>query len=163
MISIKTAVKEADLHIIENLAVTIWREHYTPIIGSVQVEYMLEKYQSFSAMKNQLENGHLYFTIYNKKKAIGYIGYQKRQAELFLSKIYILNEWRGRGIGKKAMQFILEQARTAGLPKIVLTVNKYNTASIQTYLKMGFVNTGPFVQDIGNGFIMDDYRMEKGL
>ena len=26
---------------------------------------------------------------------------------------------------------------------------------------MGFKNIGPVVQDIGNGFIMDDFRMEK--
>jgi hypothetical protein len=26
---------------------------------------------------------------------------------------------------------------------------------------MGFRNTGPIVQDIGGGFVMDDFRLEK--
>ena len=45
--------------------------------------------------------------------------------------------------------------------KIWLTVNKYNTAAIKAYKKMGFINIAAITQDIGNGFIMDDYKMEK--
>ena len=29
--------------------------------------------------------------------------------------------------------------------------------------KLGFKNVGPLVTDIGNGFVMDDYQMEKAL
>ncbi len=28
---------------------------------------------------------------------------------------------------------------------------------------MGFKNVGPLVTDIGNGYIMDDYQMEKTI
>jgi hypothetical protein len=34
---------------------------------------------------------------------------------------------------------------------------------IAAYEKLGFVNTGPTVQGIGGGFIMDDYKMELKL
>lgn len=40
---------------ISNLASVIWHEHFTPIIGIQQVEYMLEKFQSFHALKEQME------------------------------------------------------------------------------------------------------------
>ena len=33
--------------------------------------------------------------------------------------------------------------------------------SIAWYTRMGFRNAGPIVQDIGAGYVMDDYRMEK--
>ena len=38
---------------ISNLASVIWHEHFTPIIGIQQVEYMLEKFQSFHALKKR--------------------------------------------------------------------------------------------------------------
>ena len=38
------------------LAKEIWTEHYVPIIGIEQVEYMLAKSQSFDAISNQIAN-----------------------------------------------------------------------------------------------------------
>ena len=48
---------------IEELAYDIWHEHYTPIIGKKQVDYMLKKFQSSKAMNEQIQNGSLYFLI----------------------------------------------------------------------------------------------------
>jgi RimJ/RimL family protein N-acetyltransferase len=42
-------------------------------------------------------------------------------------------------------------------------VNKNNVNSIKVYEKLGFKKTGPVIQDIGNGFVMDDYKMEKDI
>ncbi len=81
--------------------------------------------------------------------------------ELFLNKLYLKSSERGKKFGKKAIQFVGNLAKEKNLRKITLTVNKYNTNSINAYEKMGFKNIGPVIQDIGNGFIMDDYKMEK--
>lgn len=43
----------------------------------------------------------------------------------------------------------------------MLTVNKNNVKAIRAYEKTGFKNIGSLVQDIGNGFVMDDYKMEQ--
>ena len=45
--------------------------------------------------------------------------------------------------------------------KWYLTVNKYNSSSIEVYKKRGFEITDAAVTDIGSGFVMDDYIMEK--
>jgi ribosomal protein S18 acetylase RimI-like enzyme len=45
---------------------------------------------------------------------------------------------------------------------LFLNVNKYNSA-IQFYHKIGFEIAKEEVIDIGNGFVMDDYVMEKQL
>ena len=82
---------------------------------------------------------------------------------MFLSKLYVLRDFRGQGLGKTAMHFIENQAEQNNCSKITLTVNKYNTNSIKVYEKNGFINTGAVVIDIGNGFVMDDYTMEKIL
>ncbi len=40
-----------------NLAREIWTDHYVPIIGREQVDYMLEKFQSEKAIATQLADG----------------------------------------------------------------------------------------------------------
>jgi ribosomal protein S18 acetylase RimI-like enzyme len=51
--------------------------------------------------------------------------------------------------------------RRDGLPKIWLTVNRNNSNSIKTYESLGFVKSRTQIADIGEGFVMDDYIMEK--
>ena len=152
---------ERQIERIESLAREIWPEHYIPIIGKEQVDYMLEKYQSRQNIKAQIASGVLYFLMEEGSDCIGYIAVQPRGDELFLSKIYVQSSHRYKGYGKETMQFVEALARERGLRKITLTVNKNNTDAIRTYEKLNFRNTGSIVQDIGSGFVMDDYAMEK--
>ena len=158
-------VKEQDtVKIVAQLAEEIWNEHYVPIIGQEQVDYMVEKYQSVPAISHQIEEeGYTYYLVYAGEEAVGYLGVQTREQDLFLSKYYMHSSQRGKGYGKEALEFIRQYAREHQLQGISLTVNKYNSNSIAAYEKMGFLNLGPTVADIGNGFIMDDYIMRLPL
>ena len=74
MIKFIPATNNSDYRLISKLAKDIWTEHYTPIIGVAQVNYMLEKFQSEKAITDQsLINNYKYFTIYNQSDAIGYL------------------------------------------------------------------------------------------
>ncbi len=148
---------------ISKLADTIWHEHYTSIIGKLQVDYMLDKFQSEKAIEKQVVNGFEYFLMTYDNRPVGYISFKKEASSLFLSKIYVLSSYRGNKIGKTAMRFVEEKANTYQLEKIRLTVNINNTNAIKAYETLGFVNVGPLVTDIGNGFVMDDYQMVKSL
>ncbi|MBT8260850.1 MAG: GNAT family N-acetyltransferase, partial [Bacteroidia bacterium] len=112
MLNIVAAKKPHQLQTIEDLANIIWNEHYTPIIGKAQVNYMLEKFQSVDAMKQQLEDGYKYYIIKYNEESIGYIAFKIESGNLFLSKIYILKTQRGKGFGKETMNFISNQAST---------------------------------------------------
>lgn len=155
------------IRIVEELAGEIWTEHYTPIIGRDQVEYMLDKYQSQKSISDQIQKeGYKYYLISEDKKNSGYIGYisvQFREDELFLSKIYIKDNKRGKGFGRLAINYLQRLAKENNVSKISLTVNKNNINSIKAYEKIGFENHGSVVQDIGNGFVMDDYKMVKSF
>jgi ribosomal protein S18 acetylase RimI-like enzyme len=142
------------------LGAVIWTDHYTPIIGIDQVNYMLDKYQSVEAISKQIEEGYEYYQLCDNSELIGYMAVQKREKALFLSKIYIHRDQRGKGFGKEAMNSIFHRAKELNCDLVRLTVNKYNTNSIKTYEKIGFKNVGPAVFDIGNGYIMDDYIYE---
>ena len=153
---------QRQIDIVSSLAKKIWTEFYTPIIGRDQVEYMLCTFQSKDAISVQIHTeGCRYFLIEEDGAYVGYLGVQSKDKELFLSKIYIEASRRGKGIGRKAVQFLEHLASLRNLNKISLTVNKNNLQSIKAYEKMGFTNLGSVVQDIGNGFIMDDFKMEK--
>ena len=148
---------------IARLADTIWREHYIPIIGAGQVDYMLDKFQSADAMAKQAAKGMEYYTVRFNDLPIGYFAFEKRGRDLFLSKIYIIKEYRGKGLGKASMEFISARAIELDCAAISLTVNKYNDRSIKAYEGMGFLKTEEAVVDIGGGYVMDDYRMVKAL
>ncbi|MBC3759608.1 GNAT family N-acetyltransferase [Hyunsoonleella sp. SJ7] len=163
MTEIVKAAEERQFKLIENLADKIWREHYTAIIGIDQVNFMLKKFQSFEAIQEQIHQGYLYFILKFERKETGYISIKKDKDALFLSKIYVLKSLRGHGIGKKAMEFIEQKALELNCSYIQLTVNKNNVDSIKAYEKMGFVKQEDIVIDIGNGFVMDDYRMTKSI
>ena len=105
---------------IETLADTIWREHYIPITGIGQVEHMLKKYQSTQAISAQVEaEGFEYFVLAYDGIPVGYISIRKEKEWLFLSKIYVLSNYRGNKIGKTAMQFIEEKAKLYHLKTIM--------------------------------------------
>ena len=163
MTEITIANTEYDFKLIAQLADITWREHYTPIIGLEQVEYMLTKFQSVNAISTQVDEGYQYFIINYEKTSVGYLLFIKEKNSLFLSKIYILSNYRGKKIGKAAMSFIEDRAEKLNCNKIKLTVNKNNSNSIAAYEKIGFIKKGAIVMDIGNGFVMDDYKMEKSI
>ncbi|WP_346881226.1 GNAT family N-acetyltransferase [uncultured Algibacter sp.] len=163
MIDIVLSKTILDFNAIAQLANVIWREHYIPIVGKPQVDYMLEKFQSAIAIESQVKNGFEYFILNFEKKSVGYIAFNKENNALFLSKIYIKHDYRGKKIAKTAIKFAEQKAKLYNLQCIRLTVNINNTNAIKAYKAMGFINNRELIADIGNGFVMDDFEMIKYL
>ncbi len=146
------------------LATEIWHEHFVSILTKEQIDYMVNKFQSTPAIMNQIENqGYQYFIMDMNNTMVGYCAV-KEEAEdkrLFLSKMYIHKQYRGRGYASFAFDFLVKLCKEKGYQIIWLTVNRFNETTIQVYEKKGFIKTRTQVADIGNGFVMDDYIMEK--
>ena len=159
--NIEEVSTETQIETVAQLAHEIWNQHFTPIIGKAQVDYMVEKFQSKRAISEQIASGYSYYLLRADGDYFGYTGICAKEDELFLSKLYLRASQRGKGHGRKVVEFLEDLARDKGLGKITLTVNKNNTDTIKAYEKFGFVNLDILVQDIGNGFVMDDYKMEK--
>lgn len=154
-------VKSTNIPQLAQLADTIWHEYWTEILSPQQIDYMIEKFQSETAILKQYRKDHYtyYFIKLNNNNA-GYFGISAQKDYLFLSKLYISKHYRHQGIGSKAFEEIIKIAKTKNYNKIQLTVNKYNENTIKAYQKWGFVTIDSVVTDIGNGFVMDDYIME---
>ena len=142
------------------LAEVIWHQHFTPIIGREQVIYMVEKFQSEAALEQQIANGYEYYQLFDGDEFCGYCGIHPENGKLFLSKLYIKKEARGRHIASHAMNFLKDICRERGISAIWLTCNKHNNNTLAIYDHLGFKFIDTQVADIGNGFVMDDYILE---
>ncbi len=157
-ISVQAAAQIAQ---VASLALQIWPEHYVPIIGQAQVDYMLARYQSEPAIAQQVLEGDEYFLLRHQQQWLGYAAVRSEPAErsLFISKLYLLHTVRRQGLGRAGLLWLARLAHERGFNRLWLTVNKHNPALL-AYLRIGFVNVGAVVTDIGAGFVMDDYRLE---
>lgn len=149
------------------IAEKVWHLTYDPLLPQGQVEYMLDKFQSDHAVKAQMKGqGYRYYLLLCGGEAAGFVGFSPRyegREEMFLSKVYLLPEYRGQGAVGKALAFVEEQARKEGLPAIRLTVNKENTHAFEVYRHYGFQVADKVETDIGGGYVMDDFIMVKTL
>lgn len=149
---------------VARLAREIWNEYYVPLIGRAQVDYMVAKFQTAAAMQAQIDEGYEYFLIHDDATPVGYaaIRHDAADARMFISKLYLLAGKRKSGAGRYMLAEIERRARERGATRLWLTVNKGNP-SVAAYQRLGFEIAEAIVMDIGGGFVMDDYRMEKAL
>jgi len=165
MLKLINVTSDDQIRKVADLAHNIWNQHFPAIIGQDQVDYMVERFQSDSAIREQILGGYQYYLLRVVDCDTGYIALVDRPERqcLQISKLYLLQEWRGKGLAREVVQRITDMARTQGLPRLYLTVNKYNHSSITAYLKLGFEKKAEIITDIGNGFVMDDFEMEREL
>jgi ribosomal protein S18 acetylase RimI-like enzyme len=69
----------------------------------------------------------------------------------------------GRGFGSLLLRHCEREARKRGMRRLVLTVNKQNSKAIKAYQRNGMRIADSVVTDIGGGYVMDDFVMEKEL
>ena len=155
-------VKREEIPALAALAAEIWRQHFPPIVGAPMVEHMLKKFQSEPAMTRQVtEEGYHYYFLEWEGNPVGYVGVRPEEDSLFLSKFYLRKAYRGRKIGRKAIDFLVDYCREHHKKRIWLTVNRHNLNPIAAYKKMGFREIRTLKADVGDGFYMDDFVMEK--
>ena len=160
MVSIREILCQADVLRVTKVAEEVWREANVSFCTPEQVEYMIEKYQSFEAISGQLIYGYRYFLIEEDGDILGYFGVQPQGERLFLSKFYILKQNRGRGLFSLGLQRMIDICKEDNLESIYLTVNRNNTHAYSVYLAKNFKIIAEECTDIGCGFVMDDYIME---
>lgn len=147
---------ETEVVEMSEMATTIIKDYYDPIIGPEQNDYMIKMFQSVDALKEQLEKGYRYYFIREDDRNIGFVAFYPRDKALYLSKLYLYKDERGKGYAKGILDFLKTQASELGLKRIELNVNKHNDTRF-IYEKLGFEIAWAEKNDIGNGFYMDDY------
>ena len=158
--------KTQDYETLGKMAYESWHSAYDGLLGAKQVDYMLNKFQNAAAMRMQCEKqNYTYYFIVCGNEKIGYCGLQGQGKDLFLSKVYLAEGERGKGLGQKVLAFVLEEAGRQGASRVYLAVNKNNARAVRAYEKFGFEREGEECTAIGDGYYMDDYiysyRLQK--
>ena len=162
--NIYLARTDCEIHEIANLASVIWKEHFTSIIGEAQVRYMLEHYQSYPAIKEQIEQeGYEYYQIYCSHTLAGYMALHPGKKIMTLSRFYIGKDFRGQHLASTAFSFLKELCKKRGLSEIQVACNRGNTDALSVYYHMGFKMVGEQTEDLGHGFLREDHLLSYKL
>ncbi|WP_163401167.1 GNAT family N-acetyltransferase [Flavobacterium fluviatile] len=165
MIKITEASIE-DITKIQKIAHTTWPITYGQILTKDQLDYMLDLIYSDEALTGQMEKKEqLFYLISEDETILGFIGIEhnyQSQAITKIHKIYLLPETQGKGIGKKVIEEIQKLALENHSTSLSLNVNRFNTA-LGFYKNIGFEIKEDVNIEIGNGYLMEDYVMEKKL
>jgi ribosomal protein S18 acetylase RimI-like enzyme len=146
------------------LARAVWNVTYRGIISQAQIDYMLAQRYKPGLIRQLLARGDLWLAARAGAELVGFAhGYSLGNGDYKLDKLYVATDWQRHGIGGELIRGVAERARHHGDRRLVLRVNRQNQPAIEAYLKHGFTVATLIVEDIGEGFVMDDYVMTKEI
>jgi ribosomal protein S18 acetylase RimI-like enzyme len=163
MLEIKKADAD-DISLIRELTFRVWPQTYASILTKEQIDYMLEMMYSESSLQKQMvQDGCQFIIVYDEGNPVGFASYHEDEPQRWkLNKIYVLQNQQGKGTGKYVINFIIEEIRKQNAASLFLQVNQHNNAKA-FYERLGFAEVDFINLDIGNGFYMNDFIMEKKL
>jgi len=155
---------EGDIDAVIELAGVIWRHHYPGIISSEQIDYMLAQRYTPAIIRAQMQSGSAWWDqALLDGRMIGFAQYELHGRSMKLDKLYLHQDFQRRGYGGRMLAHVEDTARRRGAGAVRLNVNKHNLKSIAAYRKNGYEIVETVVVDIGGGYVMDDYVMQKAL
>lgn len=157
--------KEEDIPVIQEIAEKTWPEAYGSLISVEQIDYMLKKMYNKGELLSQFQQGYTFLMAEQGGKDLGFAVFSILDSTLRiykLHKLYVLPETHGKGVGKLLINEVLNLAKRAGGVSLELNVNRANKAAA-FYERAGFTVKETVDLDIGNGFLMNDYVMQKVL
>ncbi|MBI2508766.1 MAG: GNAT family N-acetyltransferase [Betaproteobacteria bacterium] len=155
---------ETDIEPLVTLAGEIWRAHYPGMVSTAQIEYMLAQRYEPQLIRAELGRGDVWWDkLLVGDEMAGFASYFLGgvPGEMKLDKLYVHPRHQRHGYGGMMVARACEVARGQGCSRLALAVNKNNRSAIAAYLKHGFRVADAVVKNIGGGFVMDDYIMEK--
>lgn len=155
--------QKEELLVIHQMAHRIWPVTYDYMLSQEQIAYMLEWMYAPDVLKSQFEKGQLFYRIQKQDELIGFVALEpnfQNEETIKLQKFYFLPEYQNQGFGSKIFLQLFDLAQQLGFKRLILNVNKTNKA-LPFYLKHGMEIIDEGVFDIGQGYVMDDFILEK--
>lgn len=158
-------IDPAGLPRVRALAEDIWRSCYAGLLSPGQIEYMLQWMYSPERLLQDWRSGVCFEWPLVDGRPVGYLAteLEPTRAVMHLHKLYVLPQYQRRGIGSRLLDHACQSAFRAGCQQLRLHVNKANHPAIACYRRHGFIREAAVVNDIGGGYVMDDYVMVRSL
>ena len=98
----------------------------------------IKKFRYFDSRPIEILKNHIAtFVVMKNKKVVGYAHLENENGKTWLGTAVIEKE-TGKGIGKMLMDKLSAEAKSKGIKKITLTVDKDNVTAFSLYKKYGF-------------------------
>lgn len=156
----------SDYKIIQEIAQQTWPDTYGDILSKEQLKFMLEAFYSEAALnENVVSKGHHFLLAKEENIVLGFASYEHNYQEnnrTRIHKIYVLPQTQWKGIGNALIGYIEKLAIENYSTALSLNVNRFNKA-LTFYKKKGFEVIEKVDIEIGHGYLMEDYVMEKML
>ena len=153
----------SDIPTIKEIAEKAWRPTYKHILTEQQTLYMLDLMYNSLTLENQIKGNIAFFMVDLERETVGYFALETINDQIVkLHKLYLDPMQKQKGLGRKIIQYIKEWTLENQRERIILNVNKNNSA-VHFYQKMGFTTIEELILDIGEGYVMDDYVMQLNL
>lgn len=151
----------ADIAAIRHIAYHTWPKAYGDILSKEQLDYMLEWMYSENALAEQFQKGHCFFMADLANSSMGFASVSAEGNHIYkLNKLYVLPDTQKTGAGKALLHKVIQYTKEHGGNRLQLQVNRNNNAK-NFYEKHGFTIILEADLEIGNGFLMNDYIMER--
>ncbi len=157
---------EKQISEIETTANNVWHNYYKDIFSKEQINYMLDKYQSRTALKKQIEDRNIYYMLLVDGELAGYLCFKNHTDHIFISRLYIKAEFRRQGLARRSISLfdtMVSGEEFKEIKKLRLHVERKNGFAINVYEHLGFRKVKAIDTDIGNGFICKDFVMERKI
>jgi ribosomal protein S18 acetylase RimI-like enzyme len=159
-------LEERDFDAVAALARTVWLAHYPTLITTEQIEYMLRGRFAPDNLRTYLRAEDRWMELLEVEGEIAGCcshALTNQAGEMKLEQLYLLPRLHGLGLGAQMLRHVERRSFDLGARTLILQVNKRNEKAIKLYKRTGFAVREELVVDIGSGFVMDDYLMEKPL
>lgn len=164
MVEIIEAAQQ-DLPLIRQLAEQTFHVTYLPLQPKEKVDYLFDLMYSPASLTNQMKSGQRFILAKDETGYQGYASYEinsKKAGVTKIHKIYVLPSAQGKGIGKMLMDCVKAVALQNNNHTLSLNVYRLNPA-IDFYEKIGFRKVEEIDINVGHGFTMNDFVMEKDI
>lgn len=154
-------IRTDELFIVRDLAMLIWPRLYRNVVSPVQMDAIISALFDLDTLEEDMdERGHVYWVAEVNGKPVGFLSAAAEDGHVSVHKIYVLEDYRGFGIGKALMQAALghfDDTRT-----LSLIVPKDHDHGIGFSLKSGFTFDHEEPTRVG-GYDLTNYVMRKSL
>ncbi|MEO8072774.1 MAG: GNAT family N-acetyltransferase [Acidobacteriota bacterium] len=168
----------SDLQKLRDIGIKSYLPHYAHLWKLHGIEWYMNRCFGEEFLKNEIVNPNVeYYIIENDGENIGMMKLvlkktlpdSKIENSLFLEKIYFVEKWLGKGIGRKLIEFALRRAAELNRECVWLTAMDTSKKPIKAYEKAGFAinsytNLGEefaLMKEEFRGMVVMKYCLEK--
>ena len=153
--------EESDLPKVESVARVTWPVAYAGIIPDEVQRRLLESWYSRESLSRALAApGSSFFVAESSGDVIGFAQFVRRSAEsVELTRIYVLPDRQGSGIGMQLLNAGLREFAVEGLKHLTVEVERDNGNGRRFYERAGFAEPRELTRDV-QGYVLSllEYR-----